>query len=424
MVDFSNPNICGASPELNNILEKITAAKSDAISKLDEVASAAAAAFEEAQNELAGLKDKLQTIEIPTLPKLNLQAEIASLTSQIPGTPSFISALANIKTEFEDDIKAAGLELDTLVSDATKAILGGGDVCAIIPNLEKEAGSTEPAVQKPIAPKQASVAAATEVLSEVDQNLEIEANITVIKEKIKSYNVSNNSPTEDTGAFKVADEKDVKTISAVGGKTINVICHGSNKNVSTNAGFVHRSSAGVPDNYNPDIRPLPKFDPATRKKNNLGPIENTIEEEGGYQADPTDLGNYTKENRQGKLLGTNMGITPREWAKYKRVGVDTLTADDMKNITHDEAVGFYQDRFERFGVDNYPVEVQYQIFDMTTLHGGWRKIVRDAEARPGGVTNNNLVEARLDYFDALINRKPELVKYKNGWYARAERFYA
>ena len=43
----------------------------------------------------------------------------------------------------------------------------------LVPNLEKDAGSTEPAVQKPIAPKQASVAAATEVSSEVDQNLEI-----------------------------------------------------------------------------------------------------------------------------------------------------------------------------------------------------------------------------------------------------------
>ena len=112
------------------------------------------AAFGEAQNELAGLKDKLQSIEIPTLPKLNLQAEIASLTSQIPGTPSFLSALAKIKTEFEDDIKAAGLELDSLVSSATSAISGGGDICAIVPNLEKDAGSTEPAVQKPIAPKQ------------------------------------------------------------------------------------------------------------------------------------------------------------------------------------------------------------------------------------------------------------------------------
>ena len=140
MVDFSIPNLCGASPELNDVLSKLADAKADAKAKLDEAASTAAAAFGEAQNELAGLKDKLQSIEIPTLPKLNLQAEIAGLASQIPGTPSFISALAKIKTEFEDDIKAAGLELDSLVSDATKAISGGGDVCALVPNLEKDVG--------------------------------------------------------------------------------------------------------------------------------------------------------------------------------------------------------------------------------------------------------------------------------------------
>ena len=140
--------------------------------------------LKEAQNELAGLKDKLQTIEIPSLPKLNLQAEIKSLTSQIPGTPSFISALAKIKTEFEDDIKSAGLELDTLVSDATKAISGGGDVCALVPNLEKDSGSTEPSVQKPIAPKQADKPAETEAPSVVNQNPTIVTKTEEIEEKM------------------------------------------------------------------------------------------------------------------------------------------------------------------------------------------------------------------------------------------------
>ena len=95
MVDFANANLCGASPELNDVMSKLTAAKSDAKAKLNEAASTASAAFAEAQNELEGLKDKLQTIEIPTLPKLNLQAEIASLTSQIPGTPAFFCTSKN-----------------------------------------------------------------------------------------------------------------------------------------------------------------------------------------------------------------------------------------------------------------------------------------------------------------------------------------
>ena len=55
MVDFKIPNLCGASPELNDVLSKLADAKADAKAKLDEAASTAAAAFGEAQNELAGL---------------------------------------------------------------------------------------------------------------------------------------------------------------------------------------------------------------------------------------------------------------------------------------------------------------------------------------------------------------------------------
>jgi hypothetical protein len=97
MVDFANGNLCGASPELNSVLLKLQDAKSAITDAIDDTAGAAAAAFGAAQNELNGLLDKLQSIEIPTLPKLNLQSELASLAALVPGTPSFISALAKIK---------------------------------------------------------------------------------------------------------------------------------------------------------------------------------------------------------------------------------------------------------------------------------------------------------------------------------------
>ena len=239
MVDFKIPDLCGASPELNDVLSKLADAKADAKAKLNEAASTAAAAFGEAQNELAGLKDKLQSIEIPTLPKLNLQAEIAGLASQIPGTPSFLSALAKIKTEFGDDIKSAGLELDSLVSDATKSISGGGDVCALVPNLEKESGSTEPAVQKPIAPKQAAVPAVTEVSSVVKQNPAVETKVVEIKTKTESYVVTKTPPTEDTGSYVVATE--TKKIS-VKETVVTVTTDNTQSNVASpkSTGFVRK----------------------------------------------------------------------------------------------------------------------------------------------------------------------------------------
>jgi len=242
MVDFKIPDLCGASPELNDVLSKLADAKADAKAKLDEAASTAAAAFGEAQNELAGLKDKLQSIEIPTLPKLNLQAEIAGIASQIPGTPSFLSALAKIKTEFEDDIKAAGLELDSLVSSATSAISGGGDLCALVPNLEKDAGSTEPAVQKPIAPKQAAVAAVTEATSVVKQNPAVETKVVEIKTKTESYVVTKTPPTEDKGSYVVATE--TKKIS-VKETVVTVTTDNTQSNVASpkSTGFVRKIDA-------------------------------------------------------------------------------------------------------------------------------------------------------------------------------------
>jgi len=239
MVDFKIPDLCGASPELNDVLSKLADAKADAKAKLDEAASTAAAAFGEAQNELAGLKDKLQSIEIPTLPKLNLQAEITGLASQIPGTPSFLSALAKIKTEFGDDIKSAGLELDSLVSDATKVISGGGDVCALVPNLQKVAGSDAPAEQKPIAPKQAAVPAVTEVSSVVKQNPAVETKVVEIKTKTESYVVTKTPPTEDTGSYVVATE--TKKIS-VKETVVTVTTDNTQSNVASpkSTGFVRK----------------------------------------------------------------------------------------------------------------------------------------------------------------------------------------
>ncbi len=225
MVDFSNGNLCGASLELNSVLEKLNTEKLDVKNKLDEAASTAAAAFKEAKDELAGLKDKLQTIEIPTLPKLNLQAEIKSLTSQIPGTPSFFSSLANIEKEFGDDIKSAGLSLDTLVSGATEAIAGGGDPCALVPNLEKEAGSTEPSVQKPAPVKQAAKPAETEAPPVVNQNPTIVTKTVEIEEKTVAWTWDEPTPPkEDTGSYVVSETTQTvsitKTETTGGGSTI------------------------------------------------------------------------------------------------------------------------------------------------------------------------------------------------------------
>ena len=230
MVDFSVPNLCGASLELNDVLSKLADAKADAKAKLNETASTAAAAFDETQNELAGLKDKLQSIEIPTLPKLNLQSEITSLLSQVPGSVGYAVALAKITLEFKDDIENKGLTLETLVSAAA---VSSDLICSVVPNLEKDSGSTEPAVEKPVAVKQAAVAAIAEDVSVVKQNENVETKVIENKEKTEAYKVGTTPPTSDTGAFTVATETKKISVKSTSKSSKEIKSSGQNSYSST-----------------------------------------------------------------------------------------------------------------------------------------------------------------------------------------------
>jgi len=241
-MDFTNPNLLGASPELNSVLEKLDAAKAEILGAMDSLASEASSTFGAAQNELTGLIDKLQTVEIPTLPKLNLQAEITNFASLVPGSPSAIQALAKIKTEFGGDLTTRGLGLDSLVKEASAAILGGSSISSLVPNLEKEAGSILAATENPAAVKQAVDLAVTETSSTVWQNPDVAARVEENEKKTAEYVVTDKVPTKDTGAFKVVSDPDVKTISTVSGSTVKSVPAGTGDNVSPDAGFQHKKS--------------------------------------------------------------------------------------------------------------------------------------------------------------------------------------
>ena len=132
MVDFANGNLCGASKELNDVLSKLADAKAEIVNKIDAAASEAAAKFAEEQNEINALTAKLQSVVIPKIPKLNLQAEISSLLSQVPGSVAYAVAAAKIALEFKKDIEAKGLTLDTLVAASAVA---SDLICKVVPNL-------------------------------------------------------------------------------------------------------------------------------------------------------------------------------------------------------------------------------------------------------------------------------------------------
>ena len=210
MVDFANGNLCGASKELNDVLSKLANAKSEIVSKIDAAASEAAAKFAAEQNELNALTAKLQTVVIPKIPKLNLQAEISSLLSQAPGTIAYTVALAKIALEFKDDIEAKGLTLDTLVAASAVA---SDLICKVVPNLEKEAGSLDPAKELPAAVKQADLPAAVEAASKVWQNPDIEKKTKELVDKVANFKTTAIPPTVDTPKFKLVPSSLIKTLS-------------------------------------------------------------------------------------------------------------------------------------------------------------------------------------------------------------------
>ena len=254
MVDFANSNLCGASPEMNDLFKKLDEAAADIEAKIDEAASTAAASFQAAQTELNTLTAKLQSVEIPQLPKLNLQAEIKGLSELTPGTPAYISALANITEEFEADLEAAGKDLGTLINDGLSAITSGGNICNVVPNIEKEAGSTIPAVEKATNVLQAAVPPLTEFISKVTQNEDVTALVDQVEEDFEDFQESLATETkpleEDTGAYKITEKKQVKEITTQAGNTKVVVKKvekvEERKNVtpkSQSDGFVHRISS-------------------------------------------------------------------------------------------------------------------------------------------------------------------------------------
>ena len=254
MVDFANSNLCGASPEMNDLFKKLDEAAADIESKIDEAASTAAAAFASAQTELNSLTAQLQSIEIPQLPKLNLQAEIKALSELVPGTPAYLSSLATITKEFGADLEAAGKDLGTLISDGLSAITSGGNICNVVPNVEKEAGSTNPATEKATNVLQAAVAPETETVSVVVQNIDVTSKTTEITTEVNNnitpLGTTDEPLTVSTGSYKVTEDNKVKEISTAAGTTkvitkkVETVEERSNVTPRIQShGFVHRISS-------------------------------------------------------------------------------------------------------------------------------------------------------------------------------------
>jgi len=180
MANFNIPNLCGASEELNAASSKIADLEAQIASQIDAVASTAASAIDTALVDVKAGLDGL-AVDIPATPNVNFQAELTSLVSDFnlstpQGILQYTSKLAQLEDQFGDALTKAGKSLDSVIADATAAISGGGDVCAVAPNLELPADGE--VVEKAQAVKTATDNPLTEEVSIVSKNLKsVEKNV-------------------------------------------------------------------------------------------------------------------------------------------------------------------------------------------------------------------------------------------------------
>ena len=143
MVNFTTPNLPGASDIYNKIASKVDSIEKDVMSKLEVDASVLAGSL---TTDLTDLKAKTGDMipELPSLPAVNLQSEITSLAALSPESGEYTVKIASITTSFGSAISAGGYNVDSIVSDGASALAGDtGSLAAAIPNMELPSGATE-----------------------------------------------------------------------------------------------------------------------------------------------------------------------------------------------------------------------------------------------------------------------------------------
>ena len=157
MIRMSNfdPDEPGASEAFNDfakVLDDIAAAMS---AGLEVDASILASTMSSYFTSLtAGLREIMP--ELPALPNINLQAQLASLSTLTVGSDRHTTLLNEITSNFDTELSAGGFSLDTLVTNARTAVDAGDTLSGIVPNFAKAADGVTDAFQIADAVKQAT----------------------------------------------------------------------------------------------------------------------------------------------------------------------------------------------------------------------------------------------------------------------------
>ena len=142
MVDFSTPNLCGASPEFNKLMSQFNDIKKLLFDNLEADAGDLATLLDVDMDVLDVDLRSLVTA-LKTLKALNLQSEITSLVGMSAGSAAYVNKVADLSSKFGTGLSAGGYSLDSLISGAVSDLAAGLDLCANVPNFELPTGATD-----------------------------------------------------------------------------------------------------------------------------------------------------------------------------------------------------------------------------------------------------------------------------------------
>ena len=164
-------------------------------------------------------------------------------------------------------------------------------------------------------------------------------------------------------------------------------------------------------------------------------INKILESEGGFQQDSSDSGNFVN----GTLIGTNKGITANALAEFRGVDPTSITVEDIKGITDEQATEIYtQNYYLKPKINQLPQDIQDTVMDMYVNSG--RNAVKILQRLAGieadgvigpatvkaveeaNITRNQYADARIDYYKKVAESNPSQNKFLEGWINRANKY--
>jgi lysozyme family protein len=155
-------------------------------------------------------------------------------------------------------------------------------------------------------------------------------------------------------------------------------------------------------------------------------LARVLKHEGGYVNDPLDSGGRT-----------NLGVTQRVWEEF--VGHPVSEAD-MRALTPEKVGKLYR---QRYWMPSYcevmPRGLDYLLFDFS-INAGVGRGVKTLQGVIGVVADgvigsrtraainatnvkkliNDYSDARTDFYQGIVARRPDQVRFINGWLRRVE----